>query len=300
MFMTLKLFFQKKTFTDLFKEGKYKEDPNWPTIELNLKRLHRMYKLPLDPFSDNYNLPKYGSAIVSMTTKLFTSELPVSRRVKDRRWNYFDKKIYYILSNEKRFQDWISKIVQQIVLDIGICANIKYHPDKLTEVVEDLKPALLATIAYSKAEYILQDDSIYYNKNNCQYYNESEKFKYSLRALFLLTVVLIGGVSKEIMEEFKALWNELNSTGREFKVVFDYIDKTMINGNFNKTSVQIHKDKVYKENFKEDYKDTEEMLKDFEHGTLKAIKVMRIINRMRTNQTVSEEEREYYINNQYI
>lgn len=300
MFMNLKLFFQKKTFTDLFKDGKYKEDPNWSTIELNLQRLHRTYKLPLDPFSDNFNLPKYGNYIVSMTTKLLNSDLPINQRVKDRKWSYFDKKLYYILSDEKRFQDWISKIVQQFILDIGVCTKIKYENEKLTEVAEDLKPALVATMAYSKAEYAIINDDLYTRPDDRQYFEEAEKFRYSLRALFLLTIILVGGISKEMVEEFKALWNELNSTGHEFKVVSEYIDRAMISGNFNKTGIQIYKDKIYKENFKEDYKDSEEMLKGFEDGTLKAIKVMRIINRMRTNQTVSEEEREYYINNQCI
>lgn len=300
MFMKLKLFFQKKTFSGLFKEGKYREDPNWPTIELNLQRLHHAYKLPLDPWSENFNLPKYGNYIVSMTTKLFTSELPINQRVKNRRWGYFDKKLYYILSDEKRFQDWINEVVQQLILDIGVSANIKYHPDKLTEVVEDLKPALFATIAYSKAEFIIKDDDLFIDQTNRQYYNESEKFRYSLRALFLFTIILIGGISKELVEEFKTLWDELNSTGHEFKVVLDYIDLAMINGNFNKVGMQIHKDKIYKEYFKEDYEDTEEMLKDFESNTLKIIKIIRLANKMKLKQPVSEEEREYYIDNQYV
>lgn len=295
MFMNLKLFFQKKTFTNLFKDGKYKEDPNWSTIELNLQRLHRTYKLPLDPFSDNFNLPEYGNYIVSMTTKLFTSELPINQRVKDRKWSYFDKKIYYILSDEKRFQKWINKIVKQFIFDIGVCTNTKYENEKLTDLAEDLKPVFVATMAYSKAEYVIIDDDLFTRPDDRSYFEEAEKFRYSLRALFLLSIILVGGISKEMVEEFKALWNELNSTGHEFKLVFEYADRAMISGNFNKTGMQIYKDKIYKENFKEEYKDSEEMLKEFEQGTLKAIKAMRIINRMRTNQPVSDEEREYYI-----
>lgn len=294
MFNWLKRVFRKKNIIDLFANGDYKKDKNWEIINLNLNRLQAAYKLPMNPYEVNYQIPEFGLALVNSFQSFLNYDLDTNERIKKYTLDFYSKKWYYILSDEERFKQWLEKVLNNIIRNILILAHLT-DEDK-DKLILDLKPIIIATLSCSKINYLFHEDKTYIYFNNKKYYDESERFRYGLRILYLFMLIILGSVSKEIFDNFKVLWNEINKTETSFDKIEPYILSVLVNDNFNKSPLNKHGNHFIKNQHvnKNRIKTIEELSERFKDDVNKIIQVVRIQNRLTSNEEVSEEDLNFY------
>lgn len=294
MFNWFKKLFKKKNIIDLFADGNYKKDKNWETINLNLNRLQAAYKLPMNPYELNYQIPEFGLALVKSFQSFLNYDLNTDKRMKKYTLDFYSEKCYYILSDEKRFEKWLEKALNNIIRNILILTHFT-NKDK-DKLILDLKPIIIATLSCSKINYLFNEGKTYIRLDNKKYYDEYEKFRYGLRILYLFMLIVMGSVSKDILDNFKVLWNEVNKTETTFDKIEPYILSVLVNDNFNKSPLKKHGNSFIENKIanKGKVKTTEELSELFKDDVSKIIQVVRIQNRLSSNEKVSEEDLKFY------